>query len=156
VRFRPTGTGPRAGLLSFWVNTNAARINTTLTGTGQAEPEPALTPAGVDFGSLQIGETSAPAAVTLTNTGAGTLTFWRFGIASSSINAADFSVLAGGTCTLTLTLASGESCTTLVRFRPTGTGPRAGLLSFWVNTNAARINTTLTGSVVDECADGCF
>jgi hypothetical protein len=127
-----------------------------LTSFAAATPTASLTPAAVDFGSLQIGETSAPVAVTLTNTGAGNLTFWRFGIASSSTNPADFSVLAGGTCTVTLTLASGESCTTLVRFRPTGTGPRAGLLSFWVNTVAARINTTLSGTVPDECADGCF
>jgi hypothetical protein len=44
----------------------------------------------------------------------------------------------------------------LVRFRPTATGDRSGLLSFWVNTLAGRVNVALTGSVVDPCAEGCF
>jgi len=35
-------------------------------------------------------------------------------------------------------------------------GPRSGLLSFWVNTPAGRIDAALAGWVDDPCAAGCF
>ena len=145
LRFRPTATGARSGLLSFWDNTVAGRHNVALTGLGLPAAESSLSPASVDFGAAPIGSSTAPVSVTLTNSGAGTLSFWRFGIASSSANASDFSVVDGGTCTLSSPLASGESCTVLVRFRPTADGPRNCLLSFWDNTPAGRIDTALTG-----------
>ncbi|HWX09513.1 MAG TPA: choice-of-anchor D domain-containing protein [Gaiellaceae bacterium] len=145
VRFRPTSTGARNGLLSFWDNTATGRHDVTLTGSGLPAAASSLAPTSVDFGALQVGLSSAPVPVILTNSGSGTLSFWRFGIASSSANAGDFSVVAGGTCTLASTLASGESCTVLVRFRPTSDGARSGLLSFWDNTVSGRINAALTG-----------
>jgi preprotein translocase subunit Sec61beta len=147
VRFKPTvATGQRSGLLSFWDNTLAGRINVTLAGTALPPSEAALSPAVVDFGSVQVGSSSGPATVTLTNSGLGTLSFWRFGIASSSANPSDFSVVAGGTCALTAGLAPGEMCTVLVRFKPTGSGTRGGLLSFWDNTPAGRHDTVLSGT----------
>jgi hypothetical protein len=123
---------------------------------GPLAPAPVLTPASVDFGSFQVGESSDPVTVTLSNNGAGNLTFWRFGIASASANPNDFRIVAGGSCNLSLTLATGESCTVLVRFKPTDTGSRNGLLSFWVNTPTGRIDAALTGYVDDPCAMGCF
>jgi hypothetical protein len=110
----------------------------------------------VDFGSVQVGMASDPVTVTLLNSGGGNLTFWRFGIASSSVNPSDFGVVAGGTCTTSLTLAAGDSCTVLVRFKPTDTGDRSGLLSFWDNTVAGRINVPLSGTAYDACDQGCF
>ena len=157
VRFRPAAPGARSGLLSFWDNSPAGRVNVALGGTAQAPSEPSLSPSTVDFGTLQVGLTSAPVTVTLSNAGAGGLTFWRFGIATSSASPTDFTVVAGGTCALSLTLATGESCTVLVRFRPTTSGVRSGLLSFWDNTLAGRIDLALTGYGLDECGPGgCF
>jgi hypothetical protein len=149
-------TGALAAKLSFWVNTTAGRVDVPLSGTGLAAPQPVLTPDAVDFGDLDLGATSDPVDVTLANTGDGTLSFWRFGIASSSANPSDFAVVAGGTCSTAAPLAPGDSCTVRVRFNPTGTGPRAAKLSFWVNTVAGRIDAQLTGNVPDPCAAGCF
>jgi hypothetical protein len=146
VRFRPLDEGERSGLLSFWVNTPAGRVDAVLTGTGLAGSDPSLAPGSVDFGSRQLGQSSDPVALTLSNAGAGALSFWRFGIASSSANPGDFLVVAGGTCTVGAPLASGESCTVLVRFRPLAVGDRSGLLSFWVNTPAGRIDAALAGA----------
>jgi preprotein translocase subunit Sec61beta len=156
VRFNPVGTGVRAGLLSFWVNTPAGRINAQLTGTALPEPEPVLTPDAVDFGSISAGTVSDLVDVTLSNAGGSPLSFWRFGIASSSANPSDFWVAPGGTCSTSTPLAAGESCTVRLRFKPTGIGARSGLLSFWVNTPAGRIDAALTGWVDDPCAAGCF
>src|ERR1700716_3316897 len=82
------------------------------------------TPASVDFGSVQMGMSSDPVTVTLLNSGGGSLSFWRLGIASSSANPRDFSVVPGGTCTTAAALGSAESCTVLVRFKPTTSGVR--------------------------------
>jgi hypothetical protein len=156
VRFNPVDAGTRSALLSFWVNTPAGRINATLTGTAQPEPQPVLAPSSVDFGALDPGRVSDVVDVTLSNAGGGPLTFWRFGIASSSANPRDFWVAPGGTCSTSLTLAAGDSCTVRVRYNPVGVGESFGLLSFWVNTRAGRIDAQLTGSVLDPCANGCF
>ena len=157
VRFRPTAAGARNGLLSFWDNSPAGRINVALSGTAVPRPEPSLSPATVDFGSVQLGMSSDPVTVTLSNSAGGGLTFWRFGIATSSVNPGDFAVVPGGTCTLSSTLAAGDSCTVLVRFRPAASGVRSGLLSFWDNAPAGRIDLALSGSGLDECGPGgCF
>jgi preprotein translocase subunit Sec61beta len=156
VRFRPTADGARSGLLSFWDNTLAGRSNVALTGVALPGPVSSLSPASVDFGTLPLGASSDPVAITLTNSGAGVLSFWRFGIASSSVNAGDFWIVPGGSCTLSLSLAAGETCTVLVRFKPTEGGARSGLLSFWDNTLLGRIDAVLSGNGDDPCAQGCF
>jgi len=156
VRFNPVETGALSGKLSFWVNTAAGRVDAQLAGTGLDAPQPALTPGSVDFGTGSLGSTSDPVDVTLANTGAGTLSLSRFGIATSSVNPGDFKVVPGGTCSTAVALAPGDSCTVRVSFAPTAAGTRSGKLSFWVNTPAGRVDATLTGSVDDPCADGCF
>jgi hypothetical protein len=156
VRFNPVDVGARSGLLSFWVNTPGVRVDAPLAGVAQPAPQPVLAPDALDFGVLGIGEAGDPVDVTLSNAGGGALAFWRFGIASSSANPSDFSVVPGGTCSTSVPLAAGESCTVRVRFDPRGYGDRSALLSFWVNTRAGRIDAALTGAVVDPCANGCF
>ncbi|MFL5921980.1 MAG: choice-of-anchor D domain-containing protein, partial [Gaiellaceae bacterium] len=156
VRFNPVATGARSGLLSFWVNTPSGRINAALAGDATPAPQPVLTPDAVDFGSVQVGSVSSIADVTLSNSGGGPLSFWRFGIASSSANPGDFWVAPGGTCSTSTPLAAGESCTVRIRFNPAGVGFRSGFLSFWVNTPAGRIDAVLSGWVDDPCAEGCF
>src|SRR5205085_6553784 len=136
VRFRPKDTGVRNGLLSFWDNTAAGRTNVALTGTGTPAAEAALDPSSFDFGAVQLGTSSDLVTVTLTSSGTGVLSFWRFGIASSSTSPTDFAVMPDGTCATSIVLFAGDTCTVVVRFRPTATGARSGLLSFWDNTFA--------------------
>jgi hypothetical protein len=156
VRFNPTDVGTRSGKLSFWVNTPGGRIDAPLTGAALPAPQPELSPAAVDFGNVDLGFVSDVVDVTLSNAGGGTLSFWRFGIASSSVNPNDFWVAPGGTCATAVPLAPGESCTVRVRFNPTDSGVRSAKLSFWVNTPGGRIDADLTGTVPDPCAGGCF
>jgi hypothetical protein len=148
VRFKPTAEGPRSGILRFWVNTAAGRVDVGLSGTATsgALPEPSVSATSVDFGSLAVGQTSAPATVTMTNNGAGLLQFAAFGITAASANQSDFVLLAGGTCSLGVPLAPGQSCTALVRFKPTAEGSRSGILRFWVNTVAGSVDVALNGT----------
>jgi hypothetical protein len=142
--------------LSFWDNTPDGRNNVALAGGGLPGAVSVLTPVSVDFGSVVLGGASDPVTVTVTNSGVGTLSFWRFGIALSSVNPNDFWLVPGGSCAVSVALAAGESCTVLVRFKPTGGGARSGLLSFWDNTLVGRIDASLSGDGSDPCAEGCF
>lgn len=86
------------------------------------------------FGATQIGTNNAapiPASVTLTNTGAGSLTITA--INKSGTNAADFT--ATGTCAAGATVAPGASCTLSATFVPSAAGTRTATLT--VASNAA-------------------
>ncbi len=81
------------------------------------------------FGPTQVASTNAasvPAAVTLTNTGAGTLTITA--INKSGTNAGDFT--ATGTCVgASVTVAPGATCTLGATFTPSATGTRTATLT---------------------------
>jgi NaMN:DMB phosphoribosyltransferase len=147
VRFKPTAEGSRSGILRFWVNTAAGRLDVALAGTATpgSLPNPLASVASVDFGAVAVGQTSDPATVTVTNAGPGTLEFASFGITAASVNQSDFVLLSGGTCSVAVKLASGQSCTARVRFKPTAEGPRSGILRFWVNTVAGRLDVPVSG-----------
>src|SRR5207249_3632829 len=120
-----------------------------------AGPAVSVSPSSVDFGSVTVGTASSAATVTLTNTGGVTLTLSSVVITAASVNQADFQIVAGGTCSNSSTLAPGQSCTTLARFKPTATGARIVLLRFWVTTTAAftlpaalPISTSVAGPAV--------
>jgi archaellum component FlaF (FlaF/FlaG flagellin family) len=148
VRFKPTAEGARSGLLRFWANTATGKLDVPLSGiaTSGALPDPSASPSEVDFGALAVGQTSPPATVTVTNNGSGPLQFAALGITAASANQSDFVLLAGGSCSVASALGAGESCTALVRFKPTAEGARGAILRFWVNTVEGRLDVALTGT----------
>ena len=93
-----------------------------------------------DFGNANVGTTSANRTVTITNVGAATTISAR---ALAGLNAADY-VINGGTCTVGLALATDQTCTVLVAFRPTAVGTRAAQLRI-TPAAGADIVVTLTG-----------
>ena len=106
-----------------------------------------MSPGSVDFGSSWVGFATAPTTVTLSNTAGPDLHLSAVAITSASLNPGDFQIVAGGTCSSSTVLAAGQSCTALVRFKPTATGTRSGLLRFWINPSTGTyIDTTLTGN----------
>ena len=116
VTLTPAATGPVSGQLT--IQTSAGPAYVTLQGTGTA-PAVSLTPSSLDFGSVEVGSTSAAQTVTLQNTGTAPL-------AIASISATgDFA----RTTTCSATLAVGASCAIDVTFAPTATGARVGTLS---------------------------
>ena len=72
-----------------------------------------IVPSSLNFGSQTVGTSSAGQSVTVTNTGATSLTFTA--ISNSGTNPKDF---AGVVYTCTKTLAPGASCTITVKFTP--------------------------------------
>ena len=103
-----------------------------------ASPSPlTLSPAALNFGSVQVGGT-ATLAVTLNNTGAAPVLF-------NSVSASGDYITDGSCPSAGVALAGGASCTEEVTFRPATTGTRIGKLS--VSTSAATnpLTVTLTG-----------
>jgi hypothetical protein len=132
VAFKPTILGPRTGTLTVASNSNT--LTASLTGTGVV----ALTAStsSLSFGNVDVGATSAPQTVTLTNTAPGTVTLPTFALTG------DYAL--SSTCGATL--AASSSCALIVTFKPTTTGTRTGTLSI---ASASPSSVQLTGNGVD-------
>ena len=131
VTFTPTATGTQYG--SVILTDNAANSPQTilLAGTGILGPVAGLSPATLTFTNTSVGATSAPLAVTLSNTGSAPLNIAN--VASSG----DFAQ----TNTCGASVAAGTSCTLSVTFTPTANGNRYG--SVIITDNAANSPQTI-------------
>jgi hypothetical protein len=116
VTFNPTTDGAQTGTLTV-VDSGGTQF-VSLSGT--ATPLK-FTPASVNFGSVEVGSTSAAKSVTVTNVGSTTLTLTS--VAIGGTNAGDFA-LTGNTCGSSL--AAGANCKVTMTFAPTATGSRSG------------------------------
>jgi hypothetical protein len=120
--FDPTATGVQTGTLTV---TDALRTQTAaLSGTGLQPPALGVSPASLTFAVQQVGISSAPLSLTMTNTGGAPMASLSFPIAGQS--AASFSV-ASTTCGVTL--SPGSSCTAQIVFTPTAAGGDAATLT---------------------------
>jgi hypothetical protein len=111
VAFAPTAPGPASGTLT--VTDSAGTQTAPLSGTGVAGPTDTLSTTSLAFSPTVIGQTSAPLAAQITNSGGLPLT--GIGTSVTGTNSADYAAISncGGT------LAAGESCTVSVTFSPT-------------------------------------
>jgi hypothetical protein len=94
----------------------------TLRGRG-APSAPTLSPAALDFGILSLGQASAPAAVTLTNTASVPLAVGALALAGGL----DFAIVTDGCSGQTLPAAG--TCQVSLRFAPVAAGAAVDLLS---------------------------
>ena len=116
VTFTPTGVGPRSASLTFTDNAPNSPQSVPLSGTG-IQPNISFTPPSISFPNQQVGTTSGPQTVTLTNTGTAPLTITS--IAPTGTNAGDFQLINNNCIT---TVAPNVTCTLQVTFTPTGVG----------------------------------
>jgi hypothetical protein len=108
-----------------------------LTGTGLVPV--AVTPATLTFAAQTVGTTSAAQVITLKNNLATTLT----GISISNANVAEF-LQSATTCGTTLN--AGASCTISIKFKPSATGTRSGMLSVSDSAVTSPQSVSLTGT----------
>src|SRR5207247_5787 len=73
VKFTPASTGTLTASLTITDNASGSPQTASLSGTG-INPTVTLSAANVSFGNQNVETTSAPQAVTLTNSGLGTVT----------------------------------------------------------------------------------
>jgi hypothetical protein len=122
VVFAPTQLGSLSGTLTV---SDALRTQTSaLTGTGVTPAALGVNPASLNFSTQQPGVAGAPQILTIINTGGVPLANAGFQI--TGLAAASYSI---GATTCGATLNGGGSCTVLVIFTPTATGPIAATLT---------------------------
>jgi Abnormal spindle-like microcephaly-assoc'd, ASPM-SPD-2-Hydin len=122
VVFAPAQVGSQTGVLTV---TDALRIQTVaLSGSGVQAAVLSVNPASLNFSTQSLGVASAPAILTISNTG---------GVAAANvgfqISGAAASSFAIGTSTCAATLAAGGSCSVQVIFTPSGAGGSAATLT---------------------------
>jgi Putative Ig domain/Abnormal spindle-like microcephaly-assoc'd, ASPM-SPD-2-Hydin len=110
------------------------------TTTSTTAPAVTFTPTSLTFASQDVGTTSAPQSITVTNTGNAGL----FINSAAVPNTLDYTEVNDG-CS-GLTLAAGTSCSVAITFSPAGTGTRSA--AFTLTDNAANSPQTvpLTGT----------
>ena len=134
VTFTPTASGARNGTLTV---TGSAGVQTAaLTGIGNAPATDTLSAASLTFAQQQIGTSSAPQQLTLTNTGDNPLTLITASIGPTVSGGSDFTV----TNSCGNSLAAHSACALVVGFVPSATGTRTATLSI---TDQFRTQTVL-------------
>ena len=111
-----------------------------LSGIGTAPAT--VSPQQVDFGQVAINSKSAPAPVTLTNSGSTAFTVSR--VSLSGPNKGDYSITSDG-C-MSHALAPGQSCQIAIVFRPEGAGARMAVLTFTDGAANSPQTVALTGT----------
>ncbi len=140
VTFTPTVAGARNATLRI-VDNQKSNHDVALSGTGKG-PVFDVNPSSKDYGSVNLGESSAAQTFTISNKGGGTLTI---NPAPSLIgaNSGDYSITDGATYPKNLT--AGQSYTINVTFTPTAAGTRNATLRI-VDNQKSNQDVALSGT----------
>ncbi len=115
VTFDPSAVGSRVAALAI-NGTSSESLSVSLTGTGTMPTVSLGVPGPYIFGNQNVNTTSAPVALTVTNSGSGPLTISSVALTGAT---ADFTVVASTTtCKSGTAVAVGSSCTIYVTFNP--------------------------------------
>jgi hypothetical protein len=120
VTFNPTGINTRTGNVTVTDDATTSPQVVSLTGVGTYF---LLSPTSVNFGTVAVGTSSSPQAITLTNKASAPFAIRSVSI--TGVSRADYSQT--NTCGSRLT--AGASCSITVTFKPTLTGTRSALIS---------------------------
>ncbi len=137
VTFSPMADGARSANLAIISDDPASPANVSLTGTGVIPQPPTadVSPAAIDFGTVDVDATSSPQAVTITNTG--DLTLNVSGVSASG----DFAANAAPP----YAIAPGDFVAFNVTFTPTSEGAAAGQISITSNDPGGVATVLLSG-----------
>ncbi|MFZ2950106.1 MAG: choice-of-anchor D domain-containing protein [Desulfuromonadaceae bacterium] len=140
VTYTPATVGPVTGCINITSDAPVATLN--LTGTGSTAPQPVLSvaPTTLIFGNQQVGTSSAPQQVTISNTGTADMT-------GVSVSSSSTEFVIGGTPTPTV--AAGGSTTFTVVFAPTTAGAANATITV-TTTNAGSATVSASGTGTSE------
>jgi Domain of unknown function (DUF4082)/Abnormal spindle-like microcephaly-assoc'd, ASPM-SPD-2-Hydin len=149
VQFKPSATGSTTGQLTISSNsTSGGTAVVSLSGTGTAgKPQLTLGATSLSFGSVSV---NSPATQSLTLTSSGTAPVT---VNSVSITGAGFTIVGGS---FPVTLASNQSMTLQVQFKPTATGSTTGQLTISSNSTSggtAVVSLSGTGAAIAHEVD---
>lgn len=138
VTFKPAQINNNRGAIAITSNAPGSPDSLPLTGIGTVAT---VSPTGLNFGGVIVGNTSSPLGTTLKNNGPSPLTLGAISLAGA--NRADFHIT-GNTCTGTL--ASQATCAVAVTFSPAAVGPRQAHLSISHNGGGSPALVSLAGT----------
>jgi trimeric autotransporter adhesin len=128
ITFSPLAVGPATATVSVLSDAASSPDTISLSGSGVTAPTATLAWVGnvtaLTFPSTELGQTSAPQTLTLTNSGNGTATLTQ--ILLGGAQASEF-VVSGG-CATGVTLAAGADCTVVLALAPTSEGSKTARL----------------------------
>lgn len=140
VTYTPATVGPVTGCINITSDAPAATLNLTGTGAAVSQPVLSVAPTTLTFGNQQVGTSSAPQQVTISNTGTAEMT--GVNVSSSSTE-----FVIGGTPTATV--AAGGSTTFTVAFAPTTAGAASATITV-ATTNAGSATVSASGTGTSE------
>jgi photosystem II stability/assembly factor-like uncharacterized protein len=141
VTFTPTTFGPRGGGIAISDNASTGTSQTIGLSGGGFSGAVSLSPSNLSFGTQVVGTTSAPQAVTVTNTSSAPLTI------TGLSRPLDFSVT--NNCPAQPgTLAGGASCTISISFSPTFMGTATEQVTLTDSATDSPQSITMTGSSI--------
>ena len=138
VKFLPTATGARAGVLTVYGNVSGGQVTVALAGTGAPPAAIVPNPLLLSFAATAVGATSAAQNITISNTGGVSATV------QVPVVMGDFRISAN---TCGSSLAAGVGCTVSVVFVPTGAGVRSGSLTVTDDAGVQVVSLTGTGTL---------
>jgi len=139
LKFTPNAAGTFSGTASLTSDASNTVPNISLSGTGVADGQLALSPTSEAFGSITVG-TKQSQTVTLTNNGGSTVN-----ISQASISGSGFQL--SGIAT-PLTLNASQSTTFTVAFAPQSTGAVSGTVTITSDASNPTLTMALSGTGV--------
>jgi hypothetical protein len=134
--FAPKSSGNASGCISVITNASNSTLTISLSATGTAAGQLAVSPTTLNFGSLAVG-TSKRLTATLSASGPSVT------VLSPTTTSSEFSLRGAS---FPLTIASGRSVSFTVNFTPQTSGTASGTFSFASNASNAPTLETLTGT----------
>src|SRR5579884_1486611 len=142
VAVTPDSPGPKSASLVVGDNAASSPQSVSLSGDGLDSPVVQLAPSSLGFGSLQVGSTSSPQSVTLSNTGTAPLDLSS--VTLGGADAADFGLTT--TCQPQEGVAVGGSCSASVTFAPQSSGAKAATILFTDGAAGSPQSVALSGT----------
>ncbi|MBV9086798.1 MAG: choice-of-anchor D domain-containing protein, partial [Acidobacteriaceae bacterium] len=141
VTFNPTTGGSKVATLVITNNVGPGTASVALSGSAVA-PNISFTPTSLNFNTQPVNTASNQISVSVQNTGTANLVVSA--IATSGVNASEFTV--SSSAQLPITLTPGTSTFVGVTFKPTSTGVRTASLDFSTNVPGGLQSVGLSGS----------
>jgi hypothetical protein len=156
VAFSPQSVGAFTATITVTSNdTTNSPLIIDLAGNGVSGPAPnlAVTPASVDFGEVNVGDTPA-VEVTLANTGTDNLVVSGIALDNTAVYSLDETGGANPCGSLTPTIVAGDNCTVDVIFAPAEDGGPFNA-TVTIDSNTPSVDVPLTGTgFLDTDGDG--
>ena len=149
VMFDPTAAQAYDDVVNLTAISQGVGANQTVSfsvngmGTAPSTPAASLAPTSVPFGNVNIGTTSAPMPISLSNTGNATLNIT--GITIGGANPTDFAMATGANACGT-TLAADATCVIYVTFTPASAASFSASLQVADNATGSPQTSALTGT----------